>query len=265
MSQLMDVIAMLDFAARWDSFLAMGAVLSLGIFIQSAAGFAAGLVIIPLLMFAGFSLPESQCAMLIATLPQNLIGSWTLRDDIPLEQLRWPAVGRLTFLPLGIATLYSLQTVSPTLMRQMVGAVVLAATVAIVIIRPQPRAKLHSAWGWGAFPLSGFTQGLVGMGGPAMVFWVQAHDWGTRRSRGFLFAMYTISVLPALGTLAYTFGSVIIVPSLMATTCIPLLWPVTVVGIRVGTWLGRERLRRVTIGLLFLVGIAGLAAPWMRG
>ena len=71
-------------------------------------------------------------------------------------------------------------------------------TIATMAIRPRPRQNLHPIWAWIAFPLSGFLQGLVGMGGPAMVFWVQAHDWGTRKSRAFLFSMYLISIVPAL-------------------------------------------------------------------
>ncbi len=38
------------------------------------------------------------------------------------------------------------------------------------------------------------------MGGPAMVMWVQAHDWDTKRIRGFfLYPMYLISIIPTMG------------------------------------------------------------------
>ena len=94
-----------------------------------------------------------------------------------------------------------------------------------------------------------------------MVFWVQAHDWDTRRMRAFLFAMYLVSILPAMLVLYLFFGNRIIQPSLVAATTIPLLVLVTGAGLKFGTWLGRVRLRRVTLGLLLVMGIAGLAAP----
>ncbi|MEP4680528.1 MAG: sulfite exporter TauE/SafE family protein, partial [Rhodopirellula bahusiensis] len=118
-------------------------------------------------------------------------------------------------------------------------------------------------WSYLVFPLSGFLQGLVGMGGPPMVLWVQAHDWDTRRMRGFLFSMYLISLAPGIAILVWFFGSRVIPPALIATAAIPILLMVTWVGLKVGTALGTQRLRRITMALLLLMGLAGLAAPWL--
>jgi len=104
---------------------------------------------------------------------------------------------------------------------------------------------------------------LVGMGGPAMVLWVQAHDWGTKRVRGFLFVMYLLSILPALVILYLFFGDRVIRPGLIAAALTPLLLLVTYAGLQFGTWLGRKRLRSVTLWLLLLMGLSGLAAPWL--
>ena len=75
-------------------------------------------------------------------------------------------------------------------------------------------------------------QGVVGMGGPAMVFWVQAHDWGTRRSRGFLFAMYLSSLLPALTILGLVFGASVFKAGIISALTIPLLLYITQLGLR---------------------------------
>ena len=101
------------------------------------------------------------------------------------------------------------------------------------------------------------------MGGPAMVFWVQAHDWGTRRSRGFLFAMYLSSLVPALTILGLVFGASVFRAGMTTAFTLPLLLLVTQVGLRAGTKLGRDRLKRVTLGLLFLMGVSGLLTPWL--
>lgn len=239
----------------------LAAVLSLGIFVQASAGFAAGLLIVPALLWSGEQIPEAQTALLVATIPQNIAGVLSFRDQITVREIAFPASLRLAALPIGIAMLHNLESLEPVRLRQIVGGVVLVVTLAIIIFRPQPRETLHPGWGWFAFLLSGFLQGLVGMGGPAMVLWVQAHDWGTRRTRGFLFAMYLVSLIPALTILYYFFGNRITTAAVGAVILIPWLWIVSRAGLRTGTWLGRDRLRRVTLGLLLLMGISGLAAP----
>lgn len=236
-------------------------ILCAGIFVQSAAGFAAGLLIVPALLWCDYTIPAAQCSLLVATIPQNAWGVWALRESISPPQVAWPGLGRIAFLPAGAWVLSAMESLQIDTIRQIVGGVVVAATVAILVFRPQPREKLSPIWGLIAFPLSGFLQGLVGMGGPAMVFWVQAHDWNSQRTRAFLFAMYLVSILPALTILYLFFGDRIIKAGLVAAAMIPLLLVVTYFGLRFGTTLGRERLRQVSLGLLLLMGLAGLAAP----
>lgn len=243
------------------TFATLAIVLSLGTFIQSASGFAAGLLIMSILVWAGYPIPEAQIALLIATIPQNIWGVWSFRDAIEPKRLVWPAIGRLGFLPFGIATLWWMDTLPPERIKQVVGGLLLAITLTIVFLRVSPRQHLHPVWGWIAFPASGFLQGLVGMGGPAMVLWVQAHDWDTRRSRGFLFAMYLISLFPAMAMITFTFGRRVGPAAMMALLLMPFLLAVTNYGLRAGTWLGRKRLRRLTILLLIGVATISLLAP----
>lgn len=247
------------------SLLPLAVILCAGIFVQSAAGFAAGLLIVPALLWCGYTIPAAQCCLLVATIPQNAWGVWSLRDSISLKLVLWPGVGRVVFFPIGVLLLQSMESLPTDTIRQIVGAVVLSATLAIILLRPEPRETVNPIWAMIAFPLSGFLQGLVGMGGPAMVFWLQAHDWGSKKTRGFLFAMYLISIAPGLAILYWVFGARIIGPGLVAAAMIPLLLVATHFGLTVGTKLGRRRLRRVTLALLFLMGLAGLAAPLLSG
>ena len=50
---------------------------------------------------------------------------------------------------------------SPARIKQVVGGLMLA----IIAFQLRPRERLHPAWAWLTFPLSGILQGLVGMGG----------------------------------------------------------------------------------------------------
>ncbi|MCC9602162.1 sulfite exporter TauE/SafE family protein [Stieleria sp. JC731] len=247
------------------SLIGIATVLSIGIFVQSAAGFAAGLLIVPILLWLGYSIPEASVALLVATVPQNVMGVYSLRDSIQPRKLLWPGIARIAFYPIGIAALVVIeQTLSVDRIRQLVGGAVLAATIAIMLYRPTPKPSIAAFWGWIAFPVSGFLQGLIGMGGPAMVFWVQAHDWSTRQIRGFLFSMYLVSLGPALAILLLKFRERVYAPAMMATLSLPALLLVTWLGLRFGNWLGKERLRRITLGLLLLLGLVGLASPWLR-
>lgn len=245
--------------------LGITAVLSIGIFVQAAAGFAAGMLIVPTLLWLGYGIPEASMALLVATVPQNIFGVYSLRDSIDSSRILWPGIGRLVFFPVGIVALIAMEDSLPLgQIRQIVGGVVLAATLATILFHPHPQEKLSPIWSWIAFPLSGFFQGLVGMGGPAMVFWVSAHDWTTRQIRGFLFAMYLISLGPAIAMLFAFFGDRLVAPALNACAAIPILLLATGIGLKFGNWLGRRRLRRVTLALLLLMGIVGLASPWIR-
>lgn len=249
----------------WNSLLIFTGILCFGIFVQSAAGFAAGLLIVPSLLWCGFSIPEAQASLLVATIPQNLWGVYKFHPHVQRRELVVPGILRLSWLPIGMAILSLLDTLSAIVLRQIVGGILLVVTLLIVIIQPRPRDHVHRGWTFTAFSLSGLLQGLVGMGGPAMVLWVQAHDWDTRRIRGFLFSMYLISLAPAMIFLALFFGERIVSPALTTVLLIPLLLWTTAWGLRAGTWLGRQRLRRLTLALLLLMGGAGLAAPWLTG
>lgn len=240
--------------------LPLACIVCIGIFIQSAAGFAAGLLIVPAMLYCGYTVPEAQSSLLVATIPQNLWGVWSFREHLEPRTLVGPGIGRLALLPIGVATLYQLESLSILTVRQIVGAIVLVVTLAIIWFHPQPRERLHPAWSWLAFPLSGFLQGLVGMGGPAMVFWVQAHDWDTRKMRAFLFAMYTISLVPAMIILYSVFGNRVIRPGLITLALMPLLLAMTCWGLKVGTEMGARRLRRITIMLLIGISAAGIFA-----
>jgi uncharacterized membrane protein YfcA len=246
-----------------ESFLPLAIILCIGIFVQSSAGFAAGLIIIPSLLWCGYSIPEAQASLLVATVPQNIAGVWSLRKSISIERIAMPGLTRIVFFPVGCFLLVGLQAFPVERVRQVVGAVVLVATLSIILFKPTPRQSLHWGWSWLAFPVSGLLQGLVGMGGPAMVFWVQAHDWDARQMRGFLFAMYLASLFPALLMLYYFFGQQVVQPALVAMTVVPLLLLATYLGLKFGDWLGRERLRKITLALLLVIGLAGIASPYV--
>ncbi len=53
------------------------------IFIQAAAGFAAGLLIVSVLSWYGYPIPEAQAALIVATIPQNCWGCGSFVSSFP--------------------------------------------------------------------------------------------------------------------------------------------------------------------------------------
>ena len=236
-------------------------IMCLGIFTQAATGFAAGLVIMPLMLWAGHGIPEAQAAVLTATIPQNLLGVYRFRKTQTWRQLVLPATLRLVWMPVGVATLYALDSSPVFLLRQVVGAVVVGCVLMLLVLRPQPKEQIHIGWAWLAFSCSGFFAGCTGTGGPFMVLWVQAHNWSTERSRAFLFTMYLLSIPVILALLYIAFGDRITRSVTSALLLIPLLLAVSWVGLKLGSWLGRERLRKITLAILLVIGGVSLFAP----
>lgn len=244
-----------------QQFVPFALVVCAGIFTQSATGFAGGLVIIPLMLWAGHGVPEAQTAMLCATMPQNLLGVYRFRETIELRQLALPAALRIFAFPIGIAALYVVDDFPVTLVRQIVGVIVIGCVLLLLLLKPSPRHHLPQGWTWLAFLTSGFFAGMTGTGGPMMVLWVQAHDWSTRKVRSFLFIMYLMATPILLGLLYMTFRERVVRAFCSACLLIPVVLPVAHMGLHFGSRLGRNRLRRITFAMLLLIGILGLLAP----
>mgnify|MGYP000250363220 FL=1 len=76
--------------------------------------------------------------------------------------------------------------------------------------------------------------------------------------------MYLVSIFPALAFLYLAFGDEVIEPGLLALVMLPVLWVVTYFGLKFGSMLGRQRLRRITLGLLLIMGLAGIVGPMLN-
>ena len=233
-------------------------IVSLGIFTQAAAGFAAGLVIIPLMGYAGYGVPEGQTVLLIATIPQNIMGVWQFRSSVDWGELRLPVLLRFVGFPLGFLMLCLLDQLPLQQIRRILGMIILICIGVLCSTKPQTREKIPTGWTCFAFLSSGFFAGLTGTGGPMMVLWVQAHQWTAEKVRAFLFSMYLIYTGPALVMLWWKFEERILDTIASVLLIIPVLLLVAGAGLRVGSWLGRVWLRRVTLAILFLVAVVGI-------
>ena len=230
--------------------------------LQATVGFAAGLMGIPLLLWAGNSLPESQILIITAMLPQNALLLWKLRHHTSAAEIAVPAIVRLSFMPLGLFALSWLVHNWAGLIEPLIGAIVLTAVISQIV--SGRRWETAGRWYWvlTTFGLSGVMQGLSGMSAPPMLLWVHGQRFSANRARSFLFAMYLTNFLPQLALMLWAFGPKLLTSVLVALLALPLIILGSLIGLRLGNRIGDKGLRPVTYALLIWIAIACLLDPW---
>jgi uncharacterized protein len=231
--------------------------------LQATVGFAAGLMGIPLLLWAGNSLPEAQTLIITAMLPQNALLLWKLRHHTSASEIAVPAVVRLAFMPLGLFALAWLVRNSSHLIEPLVGAIVLTAVIAQTISGRRWESAGRWYWVLATFGLSGLLQGISGMSAPPMLLWVHGQRFSANRARSFLFAMYLTNFLPQLALMLWAFGPKLLTSVLLALVALPLIVSGSLIGLRLGNRIGDKGLRPVTYALLIWMAIACLLDPWL--
>lgn len=237
--------------------------LLLGAFTQGAAGFGFGLVTTPLLLWAGLPLPVAVTMMLTGTLVQTGAACFRHRRDI-LWRDAWGMMSMRTLgMPIGLAAMVWVSQQELSLVKQIVGGVLLAAMLLVVLVKPQPRARVAKVWTPTAGLTSGFMSGMIGMSAPALVLWVMAHDWDIRRSRVFMWLMFFQLMPLQLAAMAWQFGWPVgqgIAAGLVTT---PLLIGAGMAGAKAGNRWSRQRLRAVTLAMLLVLAVVSILGPWL--
>ncbi len=233
-------------------------IVTLGAFIQSASGFGLAIVSIPLLTLAGLRLPEAVAVVIAAATVQAALGLRSIRAAFRPAQTLPVAAGQWIGTPLGVLLLVTLLENGPEVARQAVGGVVILFNTLHLTLRPKPRKQLHSLFG----PIAGFggglLGGLVGMGGPPLVFFAMAHTWDGKRFRGFLWWQLVCNAPVVLTVYALQFGVDVLWFALQGALCAPVLWLGTRAGLALsGRW-SRAQIMVVAALLLYAVGLNGL-------
>ncbi len=234
-----------------------------GAALQSAAGFGFGMFAVPLLILAGR--PSGEAIVMVATCGgfQLVTGLWTVRRHIQWRDSCAHIALTACGVPIGVALLGMAAAVGADRIKQLIGGVLLVALITQLIWRPTPREKLHPGWAFGACGLGGIMGGFAGMGGPPIVLWIMAHDWSTHRARATMWMIF-LGMLPFQAFfLAREFGSEVWTAAGLAA----LIAPLTFLGVIPGLWIGhrmsRVALRRLALGILFVIAFAAIAGPWM--
>ncbi len=241
--------------------LAAAGIVTLGAFVQSASGFGLAIVSIPLLTLAGLRLPEAVAMVIGAATVQAVLGLRSIRSTFQPAHTLPVVAGQWVGTPLGVFLLVTLLENGPDLARQAVGGVVILVNTLHLTLRPKPRQQLHPLFGPLAGLGAGLLGGLVGMGGPPLVFFAMAHTWDGKRFRGFLWWQLVCNAPVVLTVYALQFGVDVLWFALQGALCVPVLWLGTRAGLALsGRW-SRAQIMAVAAVLLYAVGLNGLLGP----
>ncbi|WP_457606525.1 sulfite exporter TauE/SafE family protein [Nitratifractor sp.] len=240
-------------------------ILFLSSLVQSVIGFAFNLLAIPLLIWGGFSLAQGVALTSIPILVQVSIATWKLREHVPWREVLPTSGIRYLALPVGISLLYLVNRLDPLHVKQIVGAVLLLILASQHWIRIEPRERLPLGWDLLAFGLSGVMLGMIAMGGPPVVLWLMAHDWSALKSRAFMSALFLLAAPVQLALLYWKLGAEVSASFLLGLWMVPLVVAGSLLGIRLGNRLDRERLRKLILFFLFLTGLVSILSPWLFG
>lgn len=249
-----------------SQYLTIGTVLLLGSMLQGIVGFASGLFSIPLLLLLnveGLELRHAIAINLVASAVQSLLGAWKLNDAIAWRTTVRPIAIRFVALPAGAMLLWLAGDWDRTLVKQTIGVILLAVVAAQALWRVEPREKLHAAWEWFAFSLSGLMAGFCGMGGPPMVLWVLAHRWDAARSRAFLFYLFIGGIVPQATVMLWLFGWPLLQTFGVGLLLTPFSATGALCGLAIGNRLPVARLRMLTFVVLVMIAVSSIVSPWL--
>lgn len=230
---------------------------------KGASGFAFALLMMPLLVWNGFSLVEANIFTSINGFVLSCFMVYRLRKDV-LWKVLWPTlIPRVGGMMIGILLLGYLNGLDKVLIRQLLGVVLLVTVVIQLMVRVKARAHIKRHWWWLALGSSGLLGGMAGFAGPPVVLWVMAHNWTNIQSRALLAALYGTIVPIQIVLLLLTFGKPVAELSLQAIYFMPVVVVGVFAGIYLGNQLNKPRLRKFAQALLLLTAIMSLSAPYI--
>ena len=230
---------------------------------QAMIGFAFNLIAIPLLIWTGFSLAEAVVLTSVPIFVQLSTNAYKLREDIIWRDITAPVIIRYLALPIGIWLLYYVDHLDTTYIKQLVGVMLLLILLTQIFVSFKPREHLRFIWTLLAFGLSGIMLGTLGMGGPAIVLWLMAHQWEPKRTRAFITTVFLFASPVQIALLYWKFGSELSHAFVWGIAAAPIVIVAALIGVKVGNSFDKEKLKKMVMFFLFLTAILSIFSPYL--
>ena len=235
--------------------LAAGLIMFGGSIVQGAIGFALGMIAVPLLVEAGFSLSQAVALTTLAIGIQVLFGAWQLRAHIPWGDVKLAATLRYLTVPIGVLLLLSVEGMEAEEMKRLVGLGVLSGALIRGLARSRTARELPLPVSVATFCLSGILQGLVAMGGPPVVLWMTTRDWRAQQARAFTMTLFLLNAPLQVLLLLFLSRTMSVDVLLMAVVLTPFIFLGTTIGLRIGDRFSKPLLNKAALGVLIVIAL----------
>ena len=235
-----------------------GATLFIAGLLQSIVGFGFTLVALPALLFIGLSLPEAVATCLIGGFAQRIFLFPKLRHHVDWRAIRPMMISGLIAIPVGIFVLRGVANLPPSVVRQVIGVIIILCLCLQWFGKIEPRDSVHKGWTYLAGITSGLLTGFANIGGPPVVLWILAHRFSQEKMRAtclllFLaFAPFQIIILPIVfgAEAVHSFGNALLIT--------PMVLLGSWIGLHLGGSLSASHVRISMQALLLVIAIVSL-------
>ncbi|MCY3833870.1 MAG: sulfite exporter TauE/SafE family protein [Chloroflexi bacterium] len=235
-----------------------GFIMFCGSLAQGALGFALGLIAVPLLVEAGFSLAQTVALTTLSIGIQVMFGAWQLRAHIPWRDVKLAAIVRFLTVAIGVLLLLNVETMDTDGVKRLVGVLVLLGAAARLaagkIVERDPPLAASIA----AFSVSGILQGLVAMGGPPLVLWMTMRDYEAREARAFTLTLFLFNAPVQVLLLLFLAQTMSLDIILLAVALSPLIYMGTTIGVRIGDRFSKQLLNRAALAVLVVIALKAI-------
>ena len=232
-----------------------GIIMFFGSLAQGAIGFALGLIAVPLLVEAGFSLSQTVALTTLSIGIQVMFGAWKLRAHIPWDDVKPAALTRFLTVALGVTLLLNVEAMDTAGVKRLVGVAVLLGVIARALAGRAAQREWPKAASIAAFGLSGVLQGLVAMGGPPLVLWMTTRDLRAQEARAFTMTLFLLNAPVQVALLLFLSQTMSLEVILMALAVSPLIYIGTTIGLRIGDRFSKELLNRAALAVLVVIAL----------
>lgn len=238
--------------------IAAGIIMFAGSLVQGAIGFALGMIAVPLLVEAGFSLAQAVALTTLSIGIQVIFGAWQLRKHIPWGDVKLAAIVRYLTVPIGILLLLTIEQFDTEQVKRTVGFGVLLGALIRAFASSRAIRDLPNYISVAVFSLSGILQGLVAMGGPPLVLWMTTRDMRARQARAFTMTLFLLNAPVQVLLLVFLSRTMSLDVVLFALALAPLIFLGTSIGLRLGNRFSKPVLNRLALGVLLLIAIKAI-------
>lgn len=232
-----------------------GIILLFASFVQGTIGFGMGMIAVPLLITAGFSLSQSVALITLAIGIQVLFGTSQLRHHIPWQDVKFAIFIRMLAVPIGVLILLSFENMDTDKVKQLVGIAILIALAIRMMPTQKQKRDLPLLVNIGTFSISGILQGIVAMGGPPIVLWLTTRDYTAKQARAFIMTLFLFNAPVQILLLLFLSDTMSLTIIFIALMLSPLIFIGSYIGVSIGNRFSKQLLNRLAMAVLLIIAI----------